>query len=231
MVDPVPISEAARELDLSPARVRAMAARGQLSAVKIGDRWLVERSAVERRRLDGAIAGRRFTARNAWAILLLASGEELDRLGLSPSARSRLKRGLALEGLRGLGPRLERRADVSRFDAHPGELSHLLADPALMRSGISAAATLGLDLLQGREADGYLAEAELRRFVESHALAPAGPDGNVRLRVVPDEAWEGLRGRPLAPAAAVALDLAEEPDSRSKAAGRRLLRDLDRGHR
>jgi hypothetical protein len=229
MVDPISISEAAQALKLSPARVRAMAAGGQLSASKIAGRWLVERGSVEQRKRRGAHEGRRFAPQNAWALLMLASDEEVE--GIDPSVRSRVKRALALEGLRALAPRLSHRAEVSLYRAHPGEIRHLINDSALMRSGISAVASHDIGLVSGREADGYLPEAGLRRFIKEHALSPNGPDGNVRLRVVPDEAWGSLEGRSVAPEAAVALDLMEESDPRSAKAGAEVLRKLDRRHR
>lgn len=229
MVDPISISEAAQALELSPARVRAMASGGQLPALKIADRWLVERGAVEQRRRHGAHEGRRFTAKNAWALLMLASDEEVA--GIAPSVRSRLRRALTLQGLMSIAPRLGLRAKVFSYRAHPGEVPNVLNDQALMRSGISAAASHGIGLVSGREADGYLAEGRLRRFIKEHALSPAGPDGNVRLRVVADEIWQSFGNRSEAPEAAVALDLMEDPDPRSAKAGGKLLRELDRRHR
>lgn len=229
MVDPISIPEAARSLKLSSARVRAMASRGQLPAVKIGDRWLVERSAVEQRRKKKALRGRRFTPRNAWALLLLASGDDAPKL--DPSVRSRLRRALAIEGLAALAPRLQDRSRVSMYRAHPGETPYVLKDKALVPSGISAAGSMGIGLLVSREADGYIAQSQLQRFVDEHALSPAEIDGNVRLRVVPDDVWQELAGRSSAPPAAVALDLADEPDPRSEAAGKKLLRQIDRQHR
>ena len=226
MVDPVSISEAAEALDLSPSRVRALAAHGQLSAAKLGDRWFVERAAVELRRRSGGHEGRRFSPRNAWALLLLASGENVKEI--DPSVRSRLKRALGGEGLAKLAPRLARRAEILSFRAHPGEIAHLLGDSGFVRSGISAAGDHSLGLIPGREADGYLPASELKGFVARHVLEPAGIDGNVRLRVVPKEAWRFLEGRQVAPRAAVALDLAEELDPRSAQSGSKALRDLDR---
>jgi hypothetical protein len=225
MVDPVSISEAARTLDLSLARVRAMAVRGQLPAAKLGDRWFVERAAVERRLRDGAPGGRRFSPRNAWALILLASGEELE--GIDPSVRSRLKRSLGWQGLKKLGPRLGLRAKSQWFMAHPGEIAYVLNDPAFARSGVSAAGEQGFDLLPGREADGYLGADELDAFGARHALEPAGIEGNVRLRIVPKEAQGILAGREAAPPAAVALDLSEDFDPRSALAGRSALGELD----
>jgi excisionase family DNA binding protein len=225
MVDPVSIPEAARDLGLHPARVRAMAAHGQLPAEKIGSRWLIERADVERRRRQDVPAGRPLAPHNAWAMLHLASGRNVE--GVNPSVRSRLKRALMLEGISKLVPRLVRRAEVQSFGAHPGEISYLLDDPALVRSGISAAGAHHLDLVSGNEADGYLSESELHNFVRSHVLSPAGVEGNVRLRIVPDHAWRFLEGDAIAPIGAVAVDLAEDSDPRSAQAGRAVLRNLD----
>lgn len=203
-----------------------MAVNGRLPSLKIGDRWLVERAAVERRLSQGASAGRPYAPHNAWALLLLASGEDVK--GLDPSVRSRLRRALELEGLEGLAPRLNGRAELRRFSAHPGEVSHVLEDPALVRSGISAAGAHGFDLVSGGEVDGYLPESKLKKFAQGHALSPSGIEGNVCLRLVPAKAWRLLQGASIAPIAAVALDLADDSDPRSKQAGREALRDLDR---
>lgn len=230
MRDPISVPDAARLLKLSPARVRLMVSKGQLPAAKIGDRWLVERAAVELRRKQKPPRGRRFTPRNAWAILLLASGEQPPALG--PAERSRLRKAAALEGLRVLAPRLAARGEFSIYKAHPGEIAHVLEDEALLPSGISAAGSIGAGLLPGREADGYVAQSQLRRFVAEHVLSPADVDGNVRLRAVPDEVWVSLEldNRAVAPPAAAALDLAEESDPRSRAAGEDALRNIDRAN-
>jgi Helix-turn-helix domain len=231
MLDPVSIPEAARLLQLSPARVRLMASKGQLPAKKIGDRWFIERRAVELRRRHKPPRGRRFTPPNAWAILLLASGEEAPRLG--PGARSRLKKTVALEGLKRLAPRLQGRSEIALFKAHPGEIPYVLEDEVLLPTGISAAGSIDAGLLSGREADGYIAQSRFPKFVTKHALSPVDIDGNVRLRVVPDDLWSnlGFGDRDVAPPAAVALDLAEEADPRSQAAGREALREIDRSNR
>jgi excisionase family DNA binding protein len=231
MQNPIAVPEAARLLKLSPSRVRLMASKGQLPAAKIGDRWVIEREAVEQRRLQKPPRGRRFTPRNAWAILLLASGEEVP--ALDSVNRSRLRKALALEGLKGLEPRLRPRAEIFNYQAHPGEIAYVLEDEALLPSGISAAGSINAGILPGREADGYIAQSQLQSFVAEHALLPADVGGNVQLRVVPVDLWVSfeLSGRAVAPPAAVALDLAEDPDPRSRAAGRNALRDVDRTSR
>lgn len=131
-----------------------------------------------------------------------------------------------------MAPRLDGRAGIHRFRAHPGEIAHLASEPNLVRSGISAAAALGFDLVAGREVDGYLREGELDRIVERHALEEAEGGANVILRAVPDGGrWERLEGRRFAPEAAVALDLSEEADARSAAAGKAGLKRIDRSLR
>jgi excisionase family DNA binding protein len=227
MVDPVSIPEAAHALQLSLSRVHAMVVADQLPAKKIGGRWLIERSDVERRRRLRAPRGRPFGARNAWALLLLASGE--DPAGLNPSDRSRLRRALALEGLEEVGPRLGHRAKSRYFDTHPGEILYVTDDPRLLASGVSAAGAYGLDLVPGAEADGYVCVDDLESFVADHVLRPADLGANLRLRVVPEPAWSLLSNSEVAPLAAVALDLAEEADPRSAQAGRQALRELRAG--
>jgi hypothetical protein len=223
----ISVPDAADALGLSPARVRLLAANGGLPAQKIGGRWLVERNGVEKRRSRGSAGGRPFAPRNAWAVLNLASGEEVDQI--DSVTRSRLRRLLSFEGLSSLAPRLERRAQVHRYSGHPGEIPYVLADKRLVASGVSAARAIGLDLLSGNEADGYVSDSDLDGFVEEHALLPAAAvDANVVLRLVPDDVWaDFLKGRPHASEAAIALDLAEDVDSRSRAAGVMLLGRLN----
>ena len=223
-------SDAAELLGVSPARVRALVSAGQLPALKISNRWLLDRAAVERRQREDRSRGRPFAPRNAWALLLYASGE--PPRDLDPSVRSRLKRAFEQEGLKRLQRRLGSRAQTHFYRSHPGEIPYLLEDPSLIPSGISAAGGQEIGLVSGREADGYLSADDLDAFVRAHRLAPAARgDANVRLRVVPSEAWGLLSGRPFAPRAAVALDLAAEPDHRSSQAGLQVLRELDRAAR
>jgi hypothetical protein len=222
----ISVPDAADALGLSPARVRLLAANGGLPAQKIGGRWLVERGGVEKRRSRGSAGGRPFAPRNAWAVLGLASGDEV---AVDPVVRSRLRRALALEGLGSLALRLERRAEVHHYSGHPGEIRHILTDERLVASGVSAAQEIGLDLMSGLEADGYVRDLDLSGFIRDHALfSAAAVDANVVLRVVPGDVWaDFLKGRPHASEAAIGLDLAEDADSRSQVAGKKLLGQLD----
>lgn len=224
MMNLLSIPEAAAVLQLSPGRVHALVAQGRVPAVKVGGRWLLERGEVERRRRQGILKGRPFAPHNAWALLRLASGE--DPGDLDSSVRSRLRKALAVEGLERLGPRLGGRGAARYFDAHRGELSYVAGDPRFLASGVSAAGAYDLDLIPGQEADGYVRAGNLRAFVADHALRPASAGANLCLRVVDDGAWRFPPEMRIAPLAVVALDLAEDPDARSAAAGRAALEAL-----
>src|SRR3954454_21969215 len=107
----VAVEEAARHLGVAPSRVRALIASEGLRADKVGGRWLVEwDSVLARERAQGA-SGRPLTARNAWALLLLASGDELPP-GFDSHARWRLGQALSRHRVADLESRLERRARV-----------------------------------------------------------------------------------------------------------------------
>jgi excisionase family DNA binding protein len=225
-VKPLAVSEAANLLGIHEARVRALIAAGELEAVKVGGRWLLDEDGIARRKREGSHPGRPFEAHNAWALILLASGGE--PAGTPPSVRWRLRQLLSHEGLSGLRQRMRRRGEARRFVAHAGELRYLADDPELVPSGISAARAHGLDLSAGDEVDAYVSADSLSRVVQEHALVSAGRgEANVVLRVVPAAAWV-LGGQPFAPHAAVALDLAENPDPRSARAGAAALRSLDK---
>jgi excisionase family DNA binding protein len=224
MIDLVSIPEAASALGLSTGRVHAMVVAGRLPAAKVGGRWLIERGEVERHQRQGSLKGRPFAAHNAWILLGLASGE--DPQGVDPSVRSRLRRALSLEGVEKLGLRLARRGESHFYDAHRGEIPYVVEDPRFVASGISAAGAHGLDLVSGPEADGYVRAGALKKFVEDHALRPVARGSNLHLRAVPDRAWHFLEGARVAPIAAVALDLAEDPDPRSAEIGAKALGDL-----
>lgn len=227
MAELISVSDAARELDRDPSRVRALVASGLLPGAKIGNSWVVDRIAVARRKRDQPGSGRPFEPHNAWAVLLLASGCEV--YWLDAGSLWRLRNALSLHGLMELGPRLQNRAVVHHLHCHPGELRYLAEDPALVRTGISAAGKHGLGLVSGPEVDGYVRAGDLEGLERGHALLPAAEraEANVAIRAVRDSAWHLDGAGSVAPIAAVALDLAEDPDPRSTRIGVRALRDVD----
>jgi len=217
---PLAVAEAAAALGVSPQRVRALIGSGSLRARRVGGRWLVDGDAVERRRLGERLQSRLLSSRNAWALFAIAGGGRPS--GIDPAAASRLRSRLAARGLADLAPLLARRARRIVLRVHTGELSRLLDDPALVRSGAAAAAELRLGLIAPDAAEGYVAAADLDGLCTRHALRPS-VEPNVVLRVV-DGPWPFPPGARVAPLAVVAVDLLEDDDPRAQAAGRAALR-------
>ncbi len=225
----IDVPEAARELGVVQSRVRSLIASGALPAEKLGGRWLLDRRDVAARGRQPTGPGRPLRPRNAWILLLAASSEEPDA-PIDPLARWRMNRTLAYPGLAAMRSRADQRARTHRFWALPGELRALHDEPGLVLSGSSAAGNLGLDLLAPDTLDAYLPASQLERLVRRHGLQMTSEaEANILLRAVPDEDWL-LADRRIAPIAAVALDLASYPDSRSSRIGLRLLDRLAAEH-
>jgi hypothetical protein len=227
MVELVSVSDAAEALRLNRARVRALAASGELTAQKIGGVWLIDPASIEQRREHPSPAGRPLSAANAWRVLLLASGEEIDKHA-DPVARWRVRDALDRRGLAGLRRRLRRHAEVHYFWGLPGELRRLRERDDVMVAGVSAAAGHHLKLLSGDRVDVYVSASQAPGVERAHALQPAaGAEANVVLRVVPDDAWPLLAGRRMAPLAAIAIALAEDPDPRAARVGREVIEQVN----
>lgn len=190
--------------------------------------WLIDRASIERRREHPPPAGRPLSASNAWRVLLLASGEDVDE-SADPVALWRVRDALARRGLDGLRPLLRRHAEVRYFWGFPGELRRLRERDHVALAGISAAGGHHRALVSGDRVDVYLPASKEPDVEREHALQPAdGTDANVVLRLVPDNAWALLKGRRVAPLAAVAIGLAEDPDPRASRVGREAIVQLGR---
>jgi hypothetical protein len=228
MPEMISVPEAARELKLNPSRVRSLIADGSLRADKVAGRWLVHSASVAARLREPMPPGRPMAARNAWAMLLAASGEPfLD--GLDPTVRWRLRQALAHQGLVAVRRRLDRRAEVERYWALPGELRALRKSNNIVLSGSSAAGLLDLPLAPPDAIDAYVLASRRNELIREYGLEQINKVGqdNVILRAVPDNAWM-LNDRSAAPVAAVALDLSFYPDSRSARIGNDLLELADK---
>ena len=160
----------------------------------------------------------------SWGILLLASGEDAAAARAVHGARyrSRMREWLGSHSLVDRASSLRGRAGSEEFDAHPSELTRILARADTLRTGISAADAVGL--VGGDAAVEIYAPAGGRdALVDDHVLE-RGP-GSVRVRWVRDALWpllDGARdGR--APRAAVLLDLLEHDDPRARHEAARAL--------
>lgn len=218
------VRDAARRLGLSPAAVRQHIAGGRLAAVKRGRDWWVDARAVERMRRQPARSGRPLSAPTAWAVLLLASGDEAaaDRVLRHPRYRSRARAWLREQSLVEDARRLRARASVEEFDVHPSELRRVAERSDVMLTGVSAGGLVGV---AGRPSgvEVYAPAGRREALVGEHALAPG--HGPIRVRWVPDEIWGVLRAdeERRAPRAAVLLDLLESDEPRARREAARAL--------
>jgi hypothetical protein len=220
---PIPamsVSDAAARLQVNPSRVRAMIQSSLLDAEKVGHRWLVDPASVERRARARIRSGGPLKPENAWAILLMKSGESVD--WLRPWARSRDRQRLSNSSIEQLAADLARRADLRRFRAHSSDLPRIAADPAIVLGGVSAASAHNLDVSAPGVVEAYVSNQHLPRLSKEYRLEPSS-NPNVLLRAVKGR-WPFPASARVVPAIIAAIDLLEADDPRSRRAGRQLLR-------
>jgi excisionase family DNA binding protein len=217
------VQEAADALGVGPAAVRKSIASGALPAIKRGRSWWLDAAEIDRRRRQPRGQGRALSPEMAWAVLLLASGDEEGAAGAAGRDRyvSRMRAWLADHPLADYAPRLRARGEREDFDGHPSELPRILARPDVRVSGLSAGWLL--DLVGGdRTAELYAPASRRAALVEDHALQPGA--GAVRIRWVPDELWPLIDWHDgHAPRAAVLVDLLESDDPRARREAARAL--------
>lgn len=218
--DALPVADAARFLGLSPQRIRALVAEGNLPGRKVAGRWLVERSAVEQRRRDPRLSGRPHSAAHAWGLIALAEGE--PAAWLDASNRSRLRRLLREHDLQDILPSLVRRGRRLKLRAHASDLVRIAAEPDVVRSGVSAAAEHGLEIVAPGMLEVYVPARRLLALEGRYRLKPSA-DANLILHVV-DGPWPFAPGQRVAPRLAAVLDLLDHDDERSRRAGRHALK-------
>ena len=200
-----------------------MIAAGQLEASRVGGRWVVDRSSVERRRRATILSGRPFSARRSWGLLWLASGQR--PAWLKPSDISRLRRRLRQQRLIHLAPRLQKRATRRFFRAHPSDLDRIERESQVVPTGLSAVGEFDLDLAPEPDClEFYTPAAALDVLKTTYALQP-GLRPNLLARVV-EPIWPFDASAAQAPAVVVGLDLFESDDPRLQRAGRELLEEL-----
>jgi excisionase family DNA binding protein len=216
--------DAATELGVSTHEVRRLIAAGELAARASGRLWLVDEESVRRRALARPRRGRALKATTAWAALFEASGERAALL--DASTRSRLR-----AWLRRLEPAVIVAACRYRADRHalrvlPAYRSRLLATQGVVAGGVTAAADAGADLMSSGDEllEIYCDASTLTRLSRVYGLADVGTP-NLLIRVPAGGVKSLLLGGKL-PAAAVAVDLAEAADVRTRRAGEALLREL-----
>jgi excisionase family DNA binding protein len=227
MPDPflLSVNEVAGRLGVSPAAVRQRIASGRLPAIKRGRSWWLDERVVQRQVRQPATSGRPLSPSMAWAIILLASGDDAGAKRLARRERypSRMRAWLESHPLREHASQLGSRAKVEDLAGHSSELRRLLARPDVVATGVSAGAVVGL-VGKGAGAEVYAPVGRRAAILREHALSPAN-DGEIRIRWVPDELWPRLRleGDRRAPRVAILLDLLESDDPRARREAKRAL--------
>lgn len=223
----LPSNEAARRLQVKPGRVRAMVRDGVLEAQKVGGRWLIDSRSVERRSAQPVSEGRPYEPANAWALIDLWHNGDAE--WVSMSQRSRLRRQLREQGIRGLYPALRGRAELWRLRGHPAAVERLRKHEVVCLGGVSGASAYEADIAASDELEAYAKRDDASRLVNrfhlEHSMAP-----NVLLHVVPGPWPFGnieQRARGVVPPLVVALDLLESADERSRRAGDDLLSRIE----
>jgi len=96
----------------------------------------------------------------------------------------------------------------------------------VVRSGVSAAADHGADIVASDSLEAYVPAARIAAIVKQYGLDPDAERPNVILRVVDDAVWPFAPEEQVAPRSVVAIDLLEADDERSRRAGAELARQL-----
>lgn len=227
----VVVSDAAAGLGVSRQRVRALLANGDLQGQLVGGTWLIDpHSLADYAHRRQPHAGRPLAPATAWAALVTVCGTQLDadvvaafQIVDERRARVRALAGRDVEAWRWLA---RRRAVVARYSTRTAYLDRMRDEADVVPAGVSARRVRGLvsdvDVL-----DAYVTPESAPELVDRYRLRP-DPVGNVVLRSIAVDAADQLdvlRCRPL-PDFVIAVDLCEDRDPRTSAAGRSVLVEL-----
>lgn len=223
--------EAATRLCVSQARVRTLINSGGLTARRVGTLWLIDAASVEHQRglTTAGATGRAMSPRVAWAAADLADGGTAG--WLSATERSRLRRRLSQSTEVDVVRRwMSRRASsIHCYKVGPKDLTALLTDSRVVRTGISAVESYRLGLGTGGAADVYVSSEDLEQLVRGYVLLPTGR-GNLTVRVgacgLHQAVARTVDERLVVPRLIAGADLADDTDTRTRSAGRRLLTEV-----
>jgi excisionase family DNA binding protein len=193
------VDEVAKALGVSPARVRQLIERGDITAERFGTQWSVPKRALGRyERTRWRRSGRPFTQVTAW--------RQLDQLV------DELRGSISVERLDEMRRRLRPRASHQYLYVHPSLVSELVNSRDAVSSGRKSAARHGLPVDETEPVDVYLRSSALESFERDLRPRHVADGENVRLHVVDDEAWPFEPLEEIAPLWVAWLDLADEGD-------------------
>ena len=234
IVGRVSVVEAAESLGVHPQRIHQRIRDGSLPAMRIGSQWSIEEADLELVRHRKA-AGRPLSARSAWALVVVASGDEEALARLVPSersrARSRLRALMTLESADDLDEAsavlavaLGNRASRALFIASARDLPDLRDDERLQLSGVSVS---GSNISAGELVEGYVRARDIDGLAGDYLLSPADRHrANVVLHVVDIEVEDAVLNGVAESLLVRAADLSEHVGVREKNEAVRAIAEL-----
>lgn len=215
------VDDAAARLGVVRSRVRALAEAGQLHGRKVGRQWVFSASDVERWASRRKAVGRPLSPSASVGLLFELSGQSAD--WLDRVARWKVLHSQAAGDLDLLVARSARRAARIERRAHPSDLPRILAEPGVVRSGISAANDHGIELVVPGAIEAYVDHARAQDLIRRYSLVPSD-EPNVILHAV--DVPSALRDRAVMPLGVAIVDLIESGEPRAVAAARRAWRRI-----
>ena len=192
------LEQAAKQLNVSPRRARAMVQSGLLQAEKLGNRWAVTINALDHAANNvTGLAGRPFNESTTWRII---------RDGLAR------QKGLDSKEINLLRRRLRSRAKHRDYYIHPGVVKRAERDSRVVVGGQVAAIAAGAPVDDSGSRDFYIRGDELDSFVSEYSLRAVAIGANLHLHVVNVSDWPFENGCHLTDPFVAWLDLADRSE-------------------
>jgi hypothetical protein len=225
------VNDAAGRLNLSPQRVRALIASGDLRADRVGGGYVLDPSVVGSFLRRERFSGRPLSSLNAWAVLANLSGRQE---AVSTSRRSWYRLNSLIEAggdplVRALSG-AEPRAREERWRVLASDLARLELDSQIVLSGL-AADDPRIDVrhqIKHDGLDGYVSADVLRALDVRLKPEKNSSQPNLILRVPRGASW--ILDERRAPSAVVAADLLKHDDSRVRRSAAAVLAKGAPGH-
>jgi excisionase family DNA binding protein len=220
------VRQAAERLRVTEQEIRRLISAGELAADRFGEtgQWAVDARAVAQRAARSPSRGRPWEPAVAWAALWLLSGHPAD--WLSASDRSRLRRRMREIEPDALAIATRKRAFVESGRVLPEYVDRLASAQGVVRTGVSATAEAGADLVSTGAVDIYSPTTLRPLLIAQFGVDLASRNPNVVLRTLPANILPVLGDRDVMPSAVVAVDLLDSTDPRTVRAGRDVLIQL-----
>jgi excisionase family DNA binding protein len=215
---------AAERLRVTEQEVRRLIGVRELAATRFGGsgQWQVDAAAVDQRVARRPVKWRPWVPAVAWAAMWLLSGLGVDWLSRGDLARLR-RRLAAIDDLDVLVASLRRRAAVEYGRILPEYVDRVASAQGVVRTGVSATAETGADLVSTGAVDLYCAPDQRPSLIARYGVDLSSANSNLTLRTPTGDGLPVLVDRDVMPPAVVAVDLYESLDPRTHRAGHDVL--------